>query len=142
MKPLFITALLLSAGTALYARQTPPVNRDFEKKLRELRGLHDMNALPQVDGRVYRMPNKPDSAAPERYKRLLEAQRLTQGGLALSTFSHQTIRGKVYNLSPDNMPCLVPDSRKVAAMPNGFKGIVPDEKMNAIPKVQIIPVKP
>jgi hypothetical protein len=139
MKPYIITALLLSAGMALYAQQTPRADRDFEKKLRD---LHDMNRLPRADGRIYRMPNKLDTAALDRYKRFREAQRLNQGGLVLSTFSHQTDKGKVYNLSPDNMPCLVPDSRKVAVMPNGFKGVIPDEKMNAIPKVQIIPVKP
>ena len=139
MKPLLITALLLSAGTALYAQQTPRADGDFEKKLRK---LHDMNALPRIDGRLYMMPNKLDTAGLERYKQLLDARRLTQGGLVASTFSHQTDKGKVYNLSPDNMPCLVPDSRKVAVMPNGFKGVIPDEKMNAIPKVQIIPVKP
>ena len=144
MKPFIITTLLLSAGTALYAQQTPPASKDVEQKLRNLHGF-DMNALPRADGRLFRMPNKLDSVPGERYKRLLEAQRVTKGGLVLSTYSHSTIRGKVYNLSPDNMPCLVPDSKRVAAMPNGFKGVIPDEKMNVMPKQRIIPeeeVKP
>jgi hypothetical protein len=145
MKPFIITTLLLSAGTALYAQQTPPVSKDVEQKLRELH-RYDMNALPGADGRLYRMPNKLlDSIPGERYKRLLEAQRFAKGGLVQSTFSHNTSRGKVYNLSPDNMPCLVPYSKSVAAMPNGFKGVMPDEKMNVMPKQRIIPeeeVKP
>jgi hypothetical protein len=37
------------------------------------------------------------------------------------------------------MPCLVPDLKRVAAMPNGFKGVIPDEKMNVMPKQRIIP---
>lgn len=31
--------------------------------------------------------------------------------------SHQTARGKVYKLSPDNMPCLRPDSAGLNRMP-------------------------
>ena len=139
MKPFILTTLLLSAGIALYAQQAPPLSRDVEQKLPKLRGLPDINALPGNDGRVYRMPNKWDSTPGEQYKRLLEAQRLTKGGLVLSTYSHSTSRGKVYKLSPDNMPCLVPDSKRVAAMPNGFKGVIPDEKMNVMPKQRIIP---
>lgn len=137
MKPFIITALLLFAATAMYAQQPPSVSRDVEK-LFQLRDKKYNLSLTPSDGRVFRMPPM-DTSKTELYKRLLEAQRITKGGLVLSTYSHQTSRGKVYILSPDNMPCLVPNAKAVAAMPNGFKGVMPDEKMNAMPKQKIIP---
>ncbi|MFT3823103.1 MAG: hypothetical protein QM731_04250 [Chitinophagaceae bacterium] len=38
--------------------------------------------------------------------------------LAQAVYSHQTSRGKVYTMQPDNMPCLVPDMKQVASMPD------------------------
>jgi hypothetical protein len=47
-------------------------------------------------------------------------------------------KGKVYTLSPDNMPCLAPDMKAVAAMPNAG-GVILDDRMNALPRQRIIP---
>ncbi len=46
----------------------------------------------------------------------------------MATYSHTTPRGKVYNLTPDNMPCLVPDRNLVAPMPNKRQLFVEDPK--------------
>jgi hypothetical protein len=59
--------------------------------------------------------------------------------LPLASFSHNTSKGKIYNLPIDNMPCLVPDMRKVAAMPGK---IIPEFKQgmpNAFPNQKLIP---
>lgn len=39
----------------------------------------------------------------------------------LRPFSHTASSGKIYQLSPDNMPCLVPVSSLTKAMPNGYR---------------------
>lgn len=86
---------------------------------------------------VYISPSV-DTSKVDLYKQLLEAQRLQKGGLITATYSHTTDKGKVYQLTPDNMPCLVPDMKAVAPMPNSG-GFVPDDRMNALPRQRIIP---
>jgi len=46
-------------------------------------------------------------------------------------FSHITAGGVVFNLSPDNMPCLVTDIKKNAPMPTDLpKGVFVDKMPN------------
>lgn len=64
-------------------------------------------------------------------------RRWIQSGVS-STYSHATVRGKVYTLTPDNMPCLVPDRKAVAPMPNKQQLFVQDRNGRA-PIAPIIP---
>ena len=55
-------------------------------------------------------------------------------------YSHTTSKGKVYIMSPDNMPCLVPDKNKLAPMPGTQKKLPIRPVMpNASPVVPLIP---
>jgi hypothetical protein len=142
MKPFILIACLLPAA-AVYSQQgikPPSVSMELRQKLKEQGRPYELSAAP------YMAPfggngSSVDTGKLENYQQLLNLQRLKKGGLVQATYSHSTARGKVYNLSPDNMPCLVPDTKMVAKMPNGFNGVIPDLKMNAIPKVQIIPLE-
>lgn len=49
---------------------------------------------------------------------LLQEDKNNGNALAMATFSHNTSRGAVYKLPVDNMPCLVPDMRRVTTIPN------------------------
>lgn len=54
-------------------------------------------------------------------------------------FSHSTANGSVYNMAPDNMPCLVPNMNKVERMPIGSSSKKNIDRMpNAIPKNKIV----
>jgi hypothetical protein len=71
-------------------------------------------------------------------ERLLSPLLLQRGLLPQATFSHQTSRGKVYNLPIDNMPCLVPDMQQVRPMPG--QHYFPEGRMpNVFPRQRIIP---
>lgn len=59
--------------------------------------------------------------------------------LPKAKYSHSTARGQVYLLSPDNMPCLVPDLRQVAPMPQRRMPAPQDNMPNVIPKQRMIP---
>ncbi len=55
-------------------------------------------------------------------------------------YSHTTPIGKVYVLTPDNMPCLVPYKNANALMPGSIpKILIPEQMPNAVPKKKIIP---
>lgn len=129
MKPCIILALLLVTTTLLMAQQ-PPVSADEKKQL-------DILQRSRPAPSVFALPLQ-DTSRAELYRKLLEAQRLQKGGLVRATYSHSTEKGKVYTLTPDNMPCLVPDMKAVAAMPNRG-GVILDDRMNALPRQRIIP---
>lgn len=110
MKPCIILLLLLAASCGLQAQGRKPTGN--------LRYLNEAPApLVQV------MPQ--DTSQDGLKRRLLEAKRLTAGVRA--TYSHNTVRGKVYTLSPDNMGCLAPDMKSVAPMPNRRELFVEDK---------------
>jgi hypothetical protein len=55
-------------------------------------------------------------------------------------YSHTTSKGKVYIMSPDNMPCLVPNDKNLAPMPGThnklrIKPVMP----NTLPVIPLIP---
>ncbi len=131
MKPCIIFALLLVVTTAAVAQK--PLSEGAKKKL----DAELLRSFTQPETKVWALPSQ-DTLKVESYRKLLEAQRWRNGGLIRSTYSHTTERGKVYTLSPDNMPCLVPDMKAVAAMPNAG-GVILDDRMNAIPRQRIIP---
>lgn len=133
MKRCIILAFLLIVVAGVMAQQ--PLSLDVQKRLAE-RQLH----YGQSSARrpmVYISPSV-DTSKVDLYKQLLEAQRLQKGGLITATYSHTIDKGKVYQLTPDNMPCLVPDMKTVAPMPNPG-GFLPDDRMNALPRQRIIP---
>ena len=71
------------------------------------------------------------------YKILPDAKRnslLSQG-----SFSHNTSKGKVYTLPPDNMPCLVPDMQKVVPMPGSYQKAPQNRMPNILPRRELIP---
>jgi len=131
MKPCIIFALLLAIGPAAVAQE--PLSDGVKKKLDD----ELLRSFRQSEAKVRVLPSQ-DTSKVELYRKLLEAQRLRQGGLVTATYSHSTLRGKVYTLSPDNMPCLAPDMKAVSAMPIGG-GVMLDDRMNAFPRQQIIP---
>ena len=126
MKPALLIAILLPLSATVYSQQSSSLLLSMEAK----RKLQEKN----------RLPIGADTSQPGTYLKLMDLQRLKKGGLINATWSHNTARGKVYKLTPDNMPCLVPDQQTAVAMPNGFKGVNPDKKMNRIPEVRIIPL--
>ena len=110
MKPCIILLLLLTAACGLRAQGRKPTGN--------LRYLNDDQAsLVRV------VPQ--DTSHDGLKRRLLEA-RLNAAGVK-ATYSHNTVRGKVYSLSPDNMGCLAPDMRMVAPMPNKRELFVEDK---------------
>ena len=55
-------------------------------------------------------------------------------------YSHSTSRGKVYIMSPDNMPCLVPYQNTQAPMPGSEKKLhIKPVMPNTLPVVPLIP---
>jgi len=56
-------------------------------------------------------------------------------------FSHNTPNGSVYDLMYDDMPCLVPDTKRIEKMPlRNLKNETPVDKIpNAVPRTNIIP---
>ena len=44
-------------------------------------------------------------------------------------FSHNSLNGKIMLMSPDNMPCLVPDMNQIVTMPNANPPGVPPAPM-------------
>jgi hypothetical protein len=123
MKPLLIVALLFPAVT-VYSQQAPPAP-----------GLYTIPSL--LEPLVYKLPSQ-DTGKVELYRKLQELQRKQKDGLITATFSHTTNQGKIYTLTPDHMPCLAPDMKAVAPMPN-LGGFLPDDRMNAMPRQRIIP---
>lgn len=110
MKPCIIFLLLLVTASRLQAQGNRPTG-----KLRYLNNAPApyVQVLPQ------------DTSKEGLKRRLLEAKQLTTGVAA--TYSHNTVRGKVYTLSPDNMGCLAPDKKAVAPMPNKRELFVEDK---------------
>lgn len=129
MKPCIILALLLPVATVAVAQQ-PPLSMEVKKKLAE--ASRSYTSPQTMDNLVAKVLPLQDTGRVELYRKL------QQGGLVKATYSHTTPKGKVYTLTPDNMPCLVPDTKAVAAMPNA-RGGVPNDRMNAWPKQRIIP---
>ncbi len=84
------------------------------------------------------LPNL-DTVRIDQFRKLQDGQRLSKGGLMAGTYSHQTLRGKVYTLRPDNMPCLVPDMKSVAIMP--VDGRENQDQINVWPRVKVLPEK-
>ncbi|QEC56796.1 hypothetical protein [Flavisolibacter ginsenosidimutans] len=59
---------------------------------------------------------------------------LNDSGIVLNVLSFpQSKKAGVYRLRQDNMPCLVPNTKDLVMMPNGFKGEI---------KVPFVPAKP
>lgn len=133
MKRCIILVFLLPVASFVMAQQ--PLSVDVQKRLAERQRLY---ALPGSNGPVVKVLPLQDTGKVDLLRKLLEAERLKQGGLVKATYSHTTERGKVYTLTPDNMPCLVPDMKAVAPMPNGG-GVIVDDKMNRFPRQRIIP---
>jgi hypothetical protein len=76
---------------------------------------------------------KPDTSRPD-----ILTLKNRSSWLAKAKFSHNTSKGKIYILPGDNMPCLVPDTRKTIPMP-GIRP-VPDKRMpNAFPAIPFLP---
>lgn len=136
MKHCIFLAILLPLA-ALVVAQQPPLSSDVKKKLAELQRQYTVPSA-KVPAITRVLPSQ-DTGKMNQYRKLLEAQRLQRGGLVTATYSHKTARGKVYTLTPDNMPCLVPDKKAVAAMPNAGGLFVPGDRMNALPQQRIIP---
>jgi len=77
-----------------------------------------------------------------RVEKLREAYLFSRLSQVRAQPSHKTVNGDVYLLSPDNMPCLVPDKEKTASMPNGAASkTMPENMPNAYPKRKLIPGK-
>jgi hypothetical protein len=133
MKRCILLVFLLSAVSLVMAQQ--PLSLDVQKRLAERQRLY---AEPGANGAVVKVLPLRDTGKVELLQKLLEAERVKQGGLVKGTYSHTTARGKVYTLSPDNMPCLVTDMKAVAPMPTGG-GVIVDDKMNRFPRQRIIP---
>lgn len=133
MKHCIILVFLLPVMPFAMAQQ--PLSVDVQKRLAERQRKY---ALPGAGGAVVKVLPLQDTGKADAFRRLLEAQRLQQGGLVRGSYSHSVERGKVYTLTPDNMPCLVPDMKAVASMPNRG-GVIVDDRMNALPRQQIIP---
>lgn len=131
MKPCIIFSFLLTVTTVVVAQK--PLSDGAKKKLEAAL----LGSFSQPDAKVKMLPSQ-DTSKVEQYRKLLEAQRLRQGALVTARLSHTTAMGKVYTLTPDNMPCLVPDTKAVAAMPIGG-GVIMDDRMNGFPRQQIIP---
>lgn len=136
MKYCILIVLLLPVATLVVAQQ-PPVSSDLKKKLAELQRQYTIPSAP-APAIKFVLPSQ-DTAKVGQYRKLLEAQKLRNGGLVTATYSHNTFKGKVYTLTPDNMPCLVPDKKAVAAMPNAAGLFVPDNRQQALPRQRIIP---
>lgn len=133
MKLYILLAISLPVATLAVAQQ-PSISAGVKQKLEALR-----RPLLQPKGpMVHRLPAQ-DTGKAGQYRKLLEAQRWQKGGLVTATYSHTTPRGKVYTLTPDNMPCLVPDRKAVAAMPNADSLVIMDDRWNALPRQRIIP---
>ncbi len=133
MKHCIILVFLLPVVSCVMAQQ--PLSMDVQKRLAERSARY---SLPGAQAPVVKVLPLQDTGKVDAYRKLLEAQRLQQGGLVRGTYSHTTERGKVYTITPDNMPCLVPDMKAVAPMPNGG-GVIVDDKMNRFPRQRIIP---
>ncbi|MBO9566819.1 MAG: hypothetical protein J7621_28865 [Niastella sp.] len=133
MKRCIILVFLLPVVSLVMARQ--PLSPDVQKRLAERQHLYSM---PGSNGAVVNVLPLRDTGKADLLQKLLEAERVKQGGLVKGTYSHTTTRGKVYTLTPDNMPCLVSDMKAVAPMPNGG-GVIVDDKMNRFPRQRIIP---
>lgn len=135
MKRCIVLAFLL-LGVGVVMAQAPPSSAD-QSKLTEP-SKSSLRLLPGMQTPVTRLQPLQDTGKAKHFRKLTETQRLQRGGLITATYSHTTSRGKVYTLSPDNMPCLVPDTKTVAPMPNQG-GVLPDDRMNRLPRQRIIP---
>lgn len=129
MKPCIILLLTLPLSVAVTAQSKPLA---IAVKSWKPGRLH-MQA-PQT-GAVAVIPLQ-DSVREQLYRQQGD-RRWIQGGVT-ATYSHATARGKVYTLTPDNMPCLVPDSKAVATMPNAQRLVVRD-RSSKLPLQPIIP---
>lgn len=133
MKHCIILAFLLPVVSCAMAQQ--PLSMDVRKRLAERSARY---FLPGAQAPVVKVLPLQDTGKVDAFRKLLEAQRLQQSGLVRGTYSHTTGRGKVYTITPDNMPCLVPDMKAVAPMPNK-DGVIMDDRFNAFPRQRIIP---
>lgn len=135
MKRCIILAFLLPVVLCVMAQQ--PLSMDVQKRLAERSARY---FLPGAQAPVIKVMPLQDTGKVDTYQKLLEAQRLQQGGLVRGTYSHTTGRGKVYTLTPDNMPCLVPDMKAVAPMPNKGGVVIMNDRLHALPRQpRIIP---
>ena len=135
MKRCIILAFLLPLATWVVAQQ-PSISADVKKKLAELNRPY---TVPQANRALVKILPSLDTGKVDLYRKLLDAQRLQQGGLVKGTYSHTTGRGKVYTLTPDNMPCLVPDMKSVIPMPNAG-GVIMNDRLKPLPRQpRIIP---
>lgn len=122
MKPCIILSLMLTAAAGLHAQERPPASSEGLQQRKLLEAYRDKvgNLEPFVRVRPLR-----DTSLNDAVRKRLYAQ--GNIGKLQATLSHQTARGKVYTLSPDNMPCLAPDMKAVAPMPNRKELFVEDK---------------
>ncbi|WP_315823644.1 hypothetical protein [Paraflavitalea speifideaquila] len=133
MKQGIILAFFLPLAVATYSQQTPLDDKTRLQKLKKDKFF----SIPSMENPlVYKLPAQ-DTTKADLFRKLVEAQRLSKGGLMAGTYSHRALNGKIYTLQPDNMPCLVPDMKSVATMPiAGQENLDP---MNIWPKKKVIP---
>src|SRR5688572_25070053 len=116
---------LLPVGSTVAQHETLPV-KPFSKKpiQRQEQPGHFILEKPRII--------KADTTDPDARKAL---DRYRAGAwLAQGRLSHATDQGKVYLLPIDNMPCLVPDTKKVVPMP-GIRPAPRSRMPNAFPAV-------
>jgi hypothetical protein len=123
MNHFLFVLFLLPAGGAWAQHETLPVKPFSKKPLPMLEQPRPFNLeKPRII--------KADTATPD-FRKSLDRYRAA-AWLAQARLSHTTDQGKLYLLPIDNMPCLVPDTKKVipmpgirpslkSRMPNGFR---------------------
>jgi hypothetical protein len=129
MNRFLFVLFLLPAGNALAQHETLPV-KPFSKK--PLQMLEQPGHFKLEKPRV----TKADTANPGSRKSLDRYR--AAAWLAQARLSHTTDQGKVFVLPIDNMPCLVPDSKKVVPMP-GIRPAPKSRMPNAFPGMPVVP---
>ena len=85
------------------------------------------------------MAQMPSTTVDTIDRRSLREAQVKNSLLSQGKFSHTASWGKVYILPYDNMPCLVPDMRKVAQMPGSTQKLPESRMPNVIPRRELIP---
>lgn len=120
---------LLPAGHALAQHETLPVT-PFNKKPFQFWEQPGPFTLDQP--RI----TKIDTTSPDARKSIDRYR--AAAWLAQARLSHSTDQGKVYLMPIDNMPCLVPNAKKVVPMP-GIRPAPRSRMPNAFPGVPAVP---
>lgn len=129
MKKLLIIALSIFPASAILAQKAPKLSEQKKIELVPKKDKYDLNKILVI----------PKHADTTKQKELLD-QLQTLRRQNSASLSHRTSSGRVYQMKPDNMPCLVPNMDQLATMPvkpmPGSPGVMPNplKRGETVPK--------